>query len=406
MFDFDDCLLALRACAAPYIAEWLPGIAAANPNEVIERQIEKQPWFSASVKAKARKRASAITREQLAEKFTELVYAEVTRHRPSLSITFQRTLRLPDDGKVYPLPPALGPFPLRQIERYARNLPAESTRRGGVLMPMYQAEAMWLHFSARFPFALKVGTGLVNAVNGQPWIAGLTRSPQGYVVLPEQPWLDGYCAGPGVIRQFIAARLGQDYTAEEQLRGSNNGGIQLEVFPLKPDRFFHKQLRDQLPRTAEDVMDSMISLDALAEEFSIASSAEGMGVGAGGSMKQEIYKDPWEPDDWNLTSPQRVWMHLCDALRWHKITGELPPQEPITAKDYTRAGLPWFDFYKHDMAAIDGSPVLAKLKSVFTAANENDDDSFPQEESVAVNNVKAIGPHVTLNSVSGWDGLS
>ena len=33
-----------------------------------------------------------------------------------LEITFQRTLRIPDDGKDYPLPAGLGRLPLRYIE--------------------------------------------------------------------------------------------------------------------------------------------------------------------------------------------------------------------------------------------------------------------------------------------------
>jgi hypothetical protein len=31
---------------------------------------------------------------------------------------FQRTLRIPDDGKLYPLPPGLGSFPLRHLQDY------------------------------------------------------------------------------------------------------------------------------------------------------------------------------------------------------------------------------------------------------------------------------------------------
>lgn len=38
---------------------------------------------------------------------------------------------------------------------------------------MYQAEALWLVFSESHPIALKAGTGLVNAVNGQPGSPGL-----------------------------------------------------------------------------------------------------------------------------------------------------------------------------------------------------------------------------------------
>jgi hypothetical protein len=31
------------------------------------------------------------------------------------------------------------------------------------------------------------------------------------VVLPEQPWLDGYCVEKGYIRQFVAMPLGEGY---------------------------------------------------------------------------------------------------------------------------------------------------------------------------------------------------
>ena len=40
------------------------------------------------------------------------------------SIEFQRTLRIPDDDKDYPLPPGLGCFPLRHLDDYAARLPA------------------------------------------------------------------------------------------------------------------------------------------------------------------------------------------------------------------------------------------------------------------------------------------
>ena len=59
-----------------------------------------------------------------------------------------------------------------------------------------------------------------------------------------------------------------------------------------------------------------------------------------------------------------MWIHLCDAVRWLQITGELPPQKPLTAEENAKHGMPWFDFYRDDLKAIDGSPALAKLKSI------------------------------------------
>jgi hypothetical protein len=64
------------------------------------------------------------------------------------SIDLQRTLRIPDDGKRHPLPPGLGSFPLRHLDDFTPRGPENWRERGGVIMPMHQAEAMWLNFTA------------------------------------------------------------------------------------------------------------------------------------------------------------------------------------------------------------------------------------------------------------------
>jgi hypothetical protein len=62
---------------------------------------------------------------------------------------------------------------------------------------MFQAEAMWLNFRSgnhfAYPMALKIGTRKINAVTGHGWSNELSGDPQDYIVLPDQPWLDGYC---------------------------------------------------------------------------------------------------------------------------------------------------------------------------------------------------------------------
>lgn len=69
--------------------------------------------------------------------------------RATLTIEFQRTLRIPDDDQTYPLPPGLGAFPLRHVDDHATNVPPAGLQRGGVMLPMYQSEAMWLNFTLR-----------------------------------------------------------------------------------------------------------------------------------------------------------------------------------------------------------------------------------------------------------------
>jgi hypothetical protein len=280
---------------------------------------------------------------------------------------------------------------------------------------MHQAEALWMKFDTRYPIAVKVGTGMINAVSGQPWSPGLSHAPQDYLELPRQSWLDGYCVGNGVIRQFVAARLGDGYSAEEQLRGTTHGDMQLEVIPLRPEVFFRKQIQDNLPKTADAVLRDFLSphlqceswrwdSDGKIVHFLCSNAGESMGLGAGGSMHQKVYEGTWAPDDWDLDHPTRVWIHLCDAVRWQQITGELPPQKPLTAEEDAKHGLPWFRHYQDDTPPIDGSPALAKLKPVSALAEEKADDSISHKAYVKAGPSFRIAPHVPSRSVTEWDG--
>jgi hypothetical protein len=52
-----------------------------------------------------------------------------------LEVAFDRTLRIPDDGNTYPLPPGLGAFPIRKVEDYAERGPPVMARERRRLHP-------------------------------------------------------------------------------------------------------------------------------------------------------------------------------------------------------------------------------------------------------------------------------
>ena len=85
-------------------------------------------------------------------------------------VTFQRTLRVPETEKQYPLPPGMGEFELVRAGD-CPGLPASLARRGGVVLPMFQREAMWLSLR-NSGAALKLGLGMVNAVDGTKFVSG------------------------------------------------------------------------------------------------------------------------------------------------------------------------------------------------------------------------------------------
>lgn len=267
-------------------------------------------------------------------------------------ISFQRTLRIPEHG-VHALPPGLGRFPLRRVAAYPSTAPASWLTKGGVMLPVYQREALWLSFDADAPSALRIGVGKVCAVSGEPWSDALSQDPQNYVALPNQPWLDGINSGDGTVRQFVAVRHGLGATVEEQVTGeATHGGVQLAVHALT------EQARKQWEEEARQrpMYDAMICASG-------APMSAGMGLGAGGTMRQEIYDDDRPLSDYDVQQT-RLFVHLCSASQWRAITGEEPPVTPVSARAYTEAGLPWFDYYDADAADLPPSQALADVKPV------------------------------------------
>jgi hypothetical protein len=300
-----------------------------------------------------------------------------------LEIGFQRTFRIPDDGKTYPLPPGFGFFPLCHVDDHARRVSPDWLDRGGVMLPMYQSEAMWLLFTGHpvnrrrssYPFAIKVAAGKINAVTGKGWSDGLSAKPQDYMVAPRQPWLDGFCVQKGLIRQFVAMPLGAGYTAEEQLTArAEHGGLQIVVYPMKREAFERR-----FPEREAEVYLRGIPRGGLAKARSMDAD---MGLAPGGKMKQEIYEDPFDFDDWDLSQKGRCFVHIANSLVWREIAGRQPPTTPPTAKEYAKAGLPWFDYYDDNAKALEGAPALSGLKSVAELGEEKGDVPLPENESV------------------------
>jgi hypothetical protein len=155
-----------------------------------------------------------------------------------------------------------------------------------------------------------------------------------------------------VIRQFVAMPLGAGYSAEEQLTGAaDHGGLQIEVHPLQA-----KHYRGPRP-LAEYRSDITPSAACMCCE------SPGMALAPGGRMEQEIAKDRNRLSHYALDHRSRCFVHLCNSLVWREITGMCPPTTPLTATEYARAGLPWFDYYSEE-PAVDGSAKLAGLQSV------------------------------------------
>ncbi|KAK2044563.1 hypothetical protein LZ31DRAFT_565829 [Colletotrichum somersetense] len=163
--------------------------------------------------------------------------------RITSSITFQRTLRLPEDGKLHGTSEFLGPFPLFSADEHASRLPPAMNSKGGMFFPMFQREGLAISLSSEDDhartikheidpdrFAVKVYAGSINCLSGRTASETDDEPRNNYIVCPRQRRLDGYRSVDGSIRQFVAMPLGWGYSAEHQVTGHEFvGGIQLNI---------------------------------------------------------------------------------------------------------------------------------------------------------------------------------
>jgi hypothetical protein len=353
------------------------------------------------------------------------------------TIEFQRTLRIPDDNRVHRLPPGLGTFPLFHVDDYAGKLPAHWQGHGGVFLPMYQAEAMWIRFSSKYPFAVKIAAGKINAVSGDAWTPALqpgeqpsgvaqgnriasdfisSLSPvsvagkQDYVTIPDQPWLDGFNVGNGQIRQFVAMPLGEGYTVEEQITGEAvHGGLQLIVYPLDPryytpPRPITRGIAGGLWNGYPGEFFMTNTSYAVANSMSLSASAESaqMGLAPGGLMKQEVFTDRHGIAKWDQSHSAKCFVHLLNSQQFEQVTGRRPPTKAPTAESYAGHGLPWYDYYAEGLRAVPGSDKLRKLDSVAALGNKKGEQPLPENAPVGTVNTITLMKRAPNEVRDGW----
>jgi ubiquitin len=105
-----------------------------------------------------------------------------------------------------------------------------------------------------------------------------------------------------------------------------------------------------------------------------------MGIGAGALIQQDIEEDCNHPDIWDSSSAIIFIVQILNSAIFKSVTGEDPPETPITAKTYAEYGFPCYKFFnekpssgiKGDFSGVksvaqkdlEGVPNLEKTKAV------------------------------------------
>ena len=66
---------------------------------------------------------------------------------------------------------------------------------------------------------------------------------------------------------------------------------------------------------------------------------------------------PYGIDAWDTQAMSRCFVHIVNSEAFASITGCRPPTEPISAHEYERTNIPWFDYWNDEVTALKGSKV-------------------------------------------------
>jgi tetratricopeptide (TPR) repeat protein len=305
-------------------------------------------------------------------------------------ITFNRTLRIPEDGKDYPLPAGFGCLPICRVEDYAERVPAKWLQEGGFFIPLHQKEALFLEFKGEKwrPCIAKVAVGRINAVTGEAYDEKVRKHKQDYLVIPDQKWLDGINSGEGRVGQFVAMPLGKGYTVEAQVTDEEtHGGFQITAFDPKKGRFpdedpaeeERRRLRAAKRKSTEETGGILYSAEHPGAVYGAAvrprddwaklfeekeTEVVEMGIAKGGHIKQEIVEDTYGAESWDEASKGSIVIHLVNSRVYRDITGNDAPPTPITADEYRKQNIPWFDAYDENSPALMPGKILQHVESI------------------------------------------
>ncbi|KAG1871753.1 hypothetical protein DFJ58DRAFT_762246 [Suillus subalutaceus] len=302
-----------------------------------------------------------------------------------------------------------------------------TVRKGGLFFAMYQREAMWLQFNSKKKFAIRIYVGgpmIPNMAYSAQAAKWRCEKKQDYIIVPEQPWVDGIATGPGIVKQFVAVPYGSGYSIESPGR-RKTGGIQFEVIPAYDTSVHFKgadiyrtpheiglSLGSEMtmvnpkippsPTTAYSGMQNKVAIlykisnqrFKTRKEFRRTSNGSSlpkmslkmtgsfrtttfkrkgagemmptMSFGAGGMIKQAINEDHNNPRIWDVERAKVFNVQVLNATHFEHVTKMMAPPTPVDVKVYAAAGFPFFDIFNEVPTDIHGYDAFKTIKSVST----------------------------------------
>ena len=123
-------------------------------------------------------------------------------------------------------------------------------------------------------------------------------------------------------------------------------------------------------------------------------SAE-MGLAAGGTMHQKIYSDEFGVETWDAGAFGQATVYIVNSEMFTDITGLPAPETPVTAKQYTSYGYPWFALYDERKPDIAATRKLKGVKGIAQMDSTLRQPKDPADSSIVI-------PWDQVVHISGW----
>ncbi|KAJ4139747.1 hypothetical protein NW768_001091 [Fusarium equiseti] len=312
-----------------------------------------------------------------------------------LEIHFRRTLRVPKNRDSNDTPKEFGHFVLYKVDDYAGKLPLSMAQEGGLFIPMYQRDAMWITFKSEKRYAIKIFWGGINAISGEPVIPNDAtdrrrrnrirqgESIQDYIIVGVngQDWLDALAVEPGKVRQIVPMPVVSGPWVESQMTSQEpTEEIQFEVTrldPEEPEEIDHNSMTIRMiAQKGYPILVKALPSTTIAELKLIYERRRGIPVNeqrlgdltllkdrhtlayynitdqsviyvdnpAGGLINQGIVKIPRHA--YQKTVPVTFNLQILNKPTFKRVTGKRPYPCPIKIYDYSSAMYPFLSTYE------------------------------------------------------------
>lgn len=239
-----------------------------------------------------------------------MLEVQVNRHElhfgASLTLRFLRvshqsaSTESPTASKDY------GICPVYCVKDCSDEVPASWRVQSGVLVPVPDRESVRISLSGRpwKPNAVTIGADGCNVLTGMPWSRTLGRSPQNYLVCPDQTTLDDWIAGDETRRPFMPAN--------EMPVGEEQAGPGERFLPLQIIVYEAKQRK--LTRGKSSATEGH---DPEHDRRNGRSGTRGGGRSSTGGAEAGFYG----PDIWSPHNYGHVCVYLVNGPMFQRLTG-------------------------------------------------------------------------------------